>query len=312
MADKKESKRKSPEKPKAMHRTRTMLNTVEEAKAFLGGEPLTEKRRRTQTQVLSPADEPEEKKKSPKKRKSPAKSPGTKKGRKANNGGAAPAPAAAAAPASASTAADWTLEAPVPEVRTFLKRGDSFVMEGSLGRVVLGLGWDSPFDLDASCIVYSRTKAHTETIDYTHLRSNKYNIQHSGDILRGKTEGTLRDDEKIFVELSTLPDDVGILMFTVNVYSSDKTFAEVKNAYVRLIDADKKEERCLFKIDSSFGTNTGLIMCKVFRVPGETQWRLMPIGEGTSGRRAPEMLPHMAKYIQEDFVPEGCTITVLN
>jgi hypothetical protein len=66
-----------------------------------------------------------------------------------------------------------------------------------------------------------------------------------------------------------------VLVFTVTIYTPDKTFSQVKNAYVRLIDQKSGAEFCRYTLGSLDNKN-GLIMCRLFRT--EKAWMMEAIG----------------------------------
>jgi histone H2A len=193
-----------------------------------------------------------------------------------------------------------------------LERGDSFVLEGSLGKISMGLGWDTKIDVDASVMIFDKAGTQLEVVFYGHLTSTKYDIKHSGDHLSGGQAKRGEDEETVTVNLKTLPDEVTTLLFVVNVFSSGKTFKDVSSAYVRLVDSTTGEERCRFTLtEEHIGTKNALIMCKVFRSFGTSAWRLMTIGEPATGSKYTELTGQVTKYITEDYVPEGAKIQKL-
>jgi len=193
-----------------------------------------------------------------------------------------------------------------------LERGDSFVLEGSLGKIAMGLGWDTKIDVDASVMIFDKAAAQLEVVYYGHLNSSKYDIKHSGDHLSGGQAKKGEDEETITVNLKSLPDEVTTLLFVVNVFSSGKSFKDVQSAYVRLIDSTTSEERCRFTLtEENIGNKNALIMCKVFRTFGTASWRLMTIGEPATGNKYTDLTTQVNKYITEDYVPEGAKIQKL-
>eukprot|EP01105_Mastigella_eilhardi_P006941 TRINITY_DN18435_c0_g1_i1.p1 TRINITY_DN18435_c0_g1~~TRINITY_DN18435_c0_g1_i1.p1 ORF type:complete len:653 (-),score=188.40 TRINITY_DN18435_c0_g1_i1:62-1966(-) len=201
---------------------------------------------------------------------------------------------------------------PIAPDHVELERGASWTFEGGITRFKVGMGWDSPFDLDVSLLIYDKHQQHLETIYFGHLRSDKYRITHSGDILSGGKKGE-EDLEIITVDLPSLPVEVDVLLFVVNVFTASKTFSAVKSAFVRLVDDVTSIEKCRFSLSDNTGlhTKTALIMCKVFRSAG--LWKLLSIGEPADGHRATEMAntPEIKKFLPEEFVPEGCTTEAL-
>jgi len=193
-----------------------------------------------------------------------------------------------------------------------LERGDSFVLEGSLGKIMMGLGWDSKIDVDASVMVFDKSGAQVDVVYFGNLNSTKYEIKHSGDHLSGGQAKRGEDEETISVNLKNLPEEVTTLLFVVNVFTGGKTFKDVKSAYVRLVDSTTSEERCRFTLsEENVGTKNALIMAKVFRSFGTATWRLMTIGEPATGNKYTDLTPQVAKYIGEDYIPEGAKISKL-
>lgn len=155
-----------------------------------------------------------------------------------------------------------------------------------LKRVFLGLGWDAaggifgygggPIDLDASCALYSENKELIDTVSFRQLRSKDGSIVHSGDNLTGAGDG---DDEVINVDLSTVPNNVKTIVFTINSYRG-QTFDKVKNCFARLVDSVSNKEICIYKLAEK-GSHTGMIMCKLYRHNGE--WKMAAMGTPCNG-----------------------------
>ena len=96
-----------------------------------------------------------------------------------------------------------------------------------LKKLMVGLGWDvnafdsgADFDLDASAFMLGdngKCPTEKEFIFYGNLAHDSESVQHMGDNLTGEGEG---DDEQIFVELSTLPEQYDKIVFVVNIYQA--------------------------------------------------------------------------------------------
>ena len=82
---------------------------------------------------------------------------------------------------------------------------------------------------------------------------------HSGDNLTGAGEG---DDEQINVNISKLSNNVKSMFFTVNIYTLDKTFEGVHNAYVRVIDHQNREI-CRFSL-ADCGLSNAVLLTRVY------------------------------------------------
>lgn len=174
----------------------------------------------------------------------------------------------------------------------------------ALGRVVMGLGWDAvkrkglfgfgarsePVDLDASCVMFDEANRPLDVIWFRQLRSRDGSIVHTGDNRTGAGDG---DDEQINVDLHAVPAAVRSLVFTVNSFTG-QSFAQVENAYCRLLDAASGSEVARFNL-SVQGPHTAQIMARVYRHQG--QWKMHAIGENASGRTFDDLLPLIAPHL---------------
>ncbi|HEU4844113.1 MAG TPA: TerD family protein [Burkholderiaceae bacterium] len=174
----------------------------------------------------------------------------------------------------------------------------------ALGRVVMGLGWDAvkskgffgfgarsePVDLDASCVMFDEANRPLDVIWFRQLRSRDGSVVHTGDNRTGAGDG---DDEQINVDLHAVPAGVHSLVFTVNSFTG-QSFAQVENAYCRLLDAASGSEVARFNL-SVQGPHTAQIMARVYRHHGE--WKMHAIGENASGRTFDDLLPLIAPHL---------------
>lgn len=144
-----------------------------------------------------------------------------------------------------------------------MRKGDD--MPITAAKISVGLGWsnsgkgDGDIDLDASCMMFR----YTTKLDHCYFKDTRSlcgSVTHSGDKRSGT--GAVKDDETIRVNLDKVPLKYTTLLFTVNVWDQDKTFAYISNAYVRLVDESNGAELCRYSLNS-FGARTGLIMCSV-------------------------------------------------
>lgn len=174
---------------------------------------------------------------------------------------------------------------------------------GSLRHVRMGLGWDAKavvkkglfgtkttqksIDLDASVILLDASGSVLETVYFGNLRSRIADIHHTGDNRSGAGDG---DDESIAINLEGVPAQVQHLIFTINSYSGE-SFAEIDNAFARLVDADNRdEELCRYELTGT-GNHTAMLMAKVSR--DGNGWAFTALGNPGHGRVAQE-LEHLA------------------
>lgn len=162
-----------------------------------------------------------------------------------------------------------------------------------LNAAFIGLGWDVnvtdtgyDFDLDASAFLLNSNEkliSDEHFIFYNNLTSPdpEKSIKHMGDNLTGDGDG---DDEVIIVDLRKVPSDVARIVITVTIHEAQKrgqNFGQVKNAFVRLVDVETKEEILRYDLEEDFSLETALIMAEIYRKDGE--WRMNAVGAGYQG-----------------------------
>ncbi|KAB8319404.1 TerD family protein [Tolypothrix campylonemoides VB511288] len=159
--------------------------------------------------------------------------------------------------------------------------------------VFIGLGWDVKatdtgydFDLDSSVFMLSSNEkliSDNHFIFYNNLTSpdSDKSLQHMGDNLTGVGEG---DDEVIKVNLKKLPANVEKIVVTVTIHEAQQrgqNFGQVRNAFVRIVNAQTKQEAIRYDLVEDYSIETALIMAELYRKDGE--WRLNAVGAGYQG-----------------------------
>jgi len=162
-----------------------------------------------------------------------------------------------------------------------------------LTAVFIGLGWDvnptdtgHDFDLDASVFLLNAQEkliSDEHFIFYNNHTSPDpdKSVKHMGDNLTGEGEG---DDEVIIVDLRKVPNNVQRIVITVTIHEADKrgqNFGQVRNAFVRLVNVETKEEVLRYDLEENFSIETALIMTEIYRKDGE--WRMNAVGAGYQG-----------------------------
>ncbi|ENZ01343.1 TerD family protein [Clostridium thermobutyricum] len=164
----------------------------------------------------------------------------------------------------------------------------------SLNRIMLGAGWDvvekkgffsfgtKDYDLDLTAFLLDGDdKLIHKGIIYFGAQKGKGIMLH-GDNLTGEGDG---DDEKISVELNNLPADCKKVLFSVIIYDAEKrkqSFSGVKNAYVRLIDEDKRgAEICRYNLSEDGGDNTAIYFAELIKE--DSHWHFKARGEFLKG-----------------------------
>lgn len=166
---------------------------------------------------------------------------------------------------------------------------------GDLRRVMVGLGWDEvkrkgglfapkpqDIDCDASAFVCVGGKlvSNSDVVYFGNLRHSSGAVNHMGDNLTGAGEG---DDEQIFVELSTLPEQYDKIVFVVNIYQAAQRrqhFGLIQNAFIRVCDAETNQELCRYNLSESYENLTAMVFGELYRYKG--QWKFSAIGQATS------------------------------
>ena len=164
-----------------------------------------------------------------------------------------------------------------------------------LEQLMCGLGWDvvkksgflgslftSNFDLDASVLCLNnknKLTSNSDIIYFGNLRHSSSAITHMGDNLTGKGEG---DDEQIIINLPTIPANIHKLVFVVNIYdaaSRKQDFAQVSNAFVRLVNLKNNQEIARYTLSgNSYQNKTGMILAEISRVKDD--WEVSAQGQG--------------------------------
>jgi tellurium resistance protein TerZ len=168
-----------------------------------------------------------------------------------------------------------------------------------LSKIAMGLGWDpakakgmfsflsqpKEIDLDASCLVLDENKQLIDTIWFRNKISACGAIRHGGDNLTGAGDG---DDETIDVDLDRLTQRAKYLVFTVNSFRN-QTFDEVENANCSIYDMDGgRKTKLAFMNISEKGSNTGMVMSALERVPGG--WKVNALAKATPGNVVTDMI----------------------
>jgi tellurium resistance protein TerD len=163
----------------------------------------------------------------------------------------------------------------------------------NLTAVVVGLGWDartttgSDFDLDASALLTDeagKVLSDQHFVFFNNLRSPDGSVEHTGDNLTGEGEG---DDEVINVNLAGVPAEVVKIVFPVSIYEAEsrqQSFGQVRNAYIRVLNAADQRELARYDLTEDASTETAMVFGELYRHGGE--WKFRAIGQGyASGLR---------------------------
>jgi tellurium resistance protein TerZ len=174
---------------------------------------------------------------------------------------------------------------------------------GTLSKVRMGLGWDAmkkkgmfggsksqSIDLDATCLLFDAQKQLVDQVWFQQLKSRDGSVVHTGDNRTGAGDG---DDESVLVDLQQLPAAVTTLVFVVNSFTG-QSFAQIENAFCRLVDSTDDKELARYDLTGS-GTHNAQVMAKVSR--DGSGWSMTAIGATANGRTFHELLPAVAPHL---------------
>ena len=189
-----------------------------------------------------------------------------------------------------------------------LTKGQQISLEKSGGRplsvVRMGLGWQAAprkgflakltareIDLDASAVLFAG-KEPIDVVFFQHLISDDGSVRHTGDNRVGGA-GAAATTSRSSSTCCACPPHVDQIVFTVNSFTG-QTFAEVQNAFCRLIDETTGQELARYTL-SGGGAYTAQIMAKVHRSGGT--WHMSAIGEPATGRTFQDLMPAIASHL---------------
>lgn len=158
----------------------------------------------------------------------------------------------------------------------------------ALKRVLIGLGWDlnafdaDAIDLDVSCLLLDKdgqTMEDQDFIFYNNMEAREGAVIHNGDNRTGAGDG---DDESMLVDLTKLPFDIMRVLFVISIYQGfekEQNLGMMKNAYIRLVDADTDEEmyRFVLKEELQDRMETAMMVAAIDREG--PKWHFRPLGE---------------------------------
>ena len=140
--------------------------------------------------------------------------------------------------------------------------------------IFFGLGWDTHTDLDASVYCYKKTDNGYKNVDICYFGDKSiFNgaIRHSGDNLTGAGTG---DDERIYIALDKIPQDVTLMIVGVTSYLK-VNLNEVKGGFMRVVDTDSNLEVMYLKLAYQ-EPKTCLLFAVLNRVDGN-EWDIYPV-----------------------------------
>jgi len=146
----------------------------------------------------------------------------------------------------------------------------------ALRSVIVALGWKAGdnFDLDTSAFLLNdqeRLNNDTDFVFFNNKVSTNGSVKHSGDNLTGVGDG---DDETISVNLLEVPADVQSIQVAVTIHEAAarrQNFGQIKDAYIRVVDADTNKELAKFDLDEDASSSTAVVFGSLYR--HENDWK---------------------------------------
>lgn len=170
----------------------------------------------------------------------------------------------------------------------------------NLPKFTVGLGWDDnssstgqAFDLDASVFILGENKkilTDGHFVFYNNLISPDGAVEHTGDNTTGAGDG---DDESIKIDLSKINPNATELCFVVTIHDAEnrrQNFGQVRNSFVRIYNADTREEILKYELEEDFSIETAVEFGRLYKRNGE--WKFEAVGIGQKGG----LNDYLAKY----------------
>lgn len=161
----------------------------------------------------------------------------------------------------------------------------------SAPKFIIGLGWDTnasttggDFDLDASVFILNGSKkllADEYFVFYNNLKSPDGSVEHTGDNRTGDGDG---DDEQIVVDLSKINAQANEICIVVTIHEAEsrrQNFGQVRNSFIRILDASSNTEILKYELEEDFSIETAVEFGRIYK--REDAWKFEAVGMGMKG-----------------------------
>lgn len=166
---------------------------------------------------------------------------------------------------------------------------------GALSNIHIGLGWDVHShvnaDLDAFVVQLGENNKELDRVYFGKKQSKDGAIRHSGDNLTGAGEG---DDEVITVTLNHLSSLTKKVVVAVNIYQCRTTFANIENAFVRILNQDTGDTLMRYDLSNDKGRNYAVVMGEIVKNDDGT-WDFNALGEMSNDRNIDEVVKRITQ-----------------
>lgn len=183
----------------------------------------------------------------------------------------------------------------------------------------VGLGWDSPADLDATLLMLGANgmpRSQADMYFYNNLydgsdksKGNDDNLRkqspivHTGDARESAADDN-GDEEVILINFNKIPADVAKLAVVVSIYGAGVVFGQVANAYVRVCSCTDENlwlkgeggtEELRYDLTEEASTSNAMLFCEIIR-DGDN-WMFKALGESVGDGTADNgLIPIAQKY----------------
>lgn len=185
-----------------------------------------------------------------------------------------------------------------------LNKGERFKIAKSegLSKIKVVLDWNSDADLDASTFlcgdegvilddagfVFYNSENREQPFDRA-VFGNKRKwmaetrpMSSDGAVLGSLDDRSGGSGEQIDVDLDKVDPKVCEIVFVVSIHDEGKTFGDVKDAFISVVNAESDEELCRYELNEAFTEETALSVAKLV-VNENGDWEFEAVGVGHVG-----------------------------
>ncbi|WP_042355630.1 TerD family protein [Bacillus rubiinfantis] len=171
----------------------------------------------------------------------------------------------------------------------------------NLTKLIVEVGWEttSPLDIDSSIfMIGSNGKCLNDDsiIFYGNPRSADDSIHHS------VLNDSAKHKEQFSVDLHKVSSITEKLVITLTIYEGDKAglnFSQMKNAYIKIVDADSQQEILSYPLDQYTIENT-LVLAEIYKRNGD--WKFSSNTGGFTGGLA-ALCHHFGLEVKDETSP---------
>lgn len=185
-----------------------------------------------------------------------------------------------------------------------LSKGERFKIAKSegLSKINVVLDWNSDADLDASTFLCGEEGVILDDAGFVFYNSENREQPFDKAVFGNKRKwmaetrpmssdgavlGSLDDrnggsGERINVDLDKVAPNVCEIVFVVSIHDEGKTFGDVKDAFISVVNAENDEELCRYELNEAFTEETALSVAKLI-VNEDGDWEFEAVGVGHIG-----------------------------